>query len=214
MKVGQFLDTIATQLNDFDPSDASNSYVSWSKSLLASYATDAYCVIAALKPEEFISTRIVKLQPGTTQTTCCTVVGGITEYTDSTGAYISRINPLKMPPTWRGSARTTGHYKPESTYRASGDPTSFDIFPPVPSTGSYYVKIRCSQAPDEINPNDLTADLPPCKYKAAVNEWVMYRALSGDNDSASINLAQLHYKAFNDIMGNLEKVTKAMAINK
>jgi hypothetical protein len=212
MKQGQLIENLAVQLSDFDKEDAGNSYVHWSKELLQSYVNDAYRMIAELKPEKFISTRIVKLQPGTTQNTCCSLVGAITEYTDSTGMFISRINAIKAPPTWRGAACPTGAYAPMSVYRVTADPTAFEIYPPVPATGSYHVKLRCTMPPDEITSATLAEELPKGEFTAAVTEWALFRALSGDNDTSMGNLAQVHYKAWQDIIGAQDKVAKAFSM--
>lgn len=212
MKAEQLIENLALQLGDFDKNDASNSYVRWSKELLASYISDAYCMIAAIAPAEFVTTSIVKLQPGSTQNTCCSLVGNTVEFTDAAGTFIARVIPVKAPPTWRGATSSSDcGYKPLSTYRASMDPTTFEIFPPVPATGSYYVKIRCTQPPAELTAANWATELPKCKYTAAVTEWAMYRALSGENDTALGNLAGLHYKAYMDIMGQQAKVAKAFA---
>lgn len=178
-----------------------------------SYVSDAYCMISALQPQEFITTRIIKLQPGTTQNTCCSVVGSTIDFTDKTGKFLSRINPTRMPPTWRGNncGVGSGAYSPTSSFRASDDPKSFEIYPPVPATGSYYAKIRCTRPPEELSITRLDQELPACKFTAAVTEWALYRALSGENDTALGNLAGLHYKAWQDIMGQQSKVAKAFA---
>ena len=211
MFVSSWLKNIATQLSDYQEEDASQQFVHWSKDLLLSYYNDASCYIASLKPQDYIRPVVVRLLPGSTQNTCCAVVGNVTEHVTESGSYISRILNVKSLPTWKGTAvcATTGSYAPQQTYRSSEALNSFDIYPPVPSTGAYYVKILCSQAPNEVSVANLAVQMPPCKYNAAITEWVLYRALSGETDTALISASQLHYKAFTDLMGIQSKAEMA-----
>lgn len=210
MQIQQWLELTANQLQDYHAGNPSQQFVRWSKAQLLSFFNDAACYIANMKPNDFLVTQIVKLVPGTTQTVCCPLVGTVREQVDVNGNFISRISVIKDTPTWRGSNIChTSTYKPQSVSRTDGDNSTFVVNPPVPATGDYYVKIRCA-TPPTLSTDDLSSQMPTCKYMAAINEWVMYRAFSGENDSALTSLAQLHYKAFFDLMGSQQKIEDAM----
>lgn len=202
MTLDVWLKNLSTQLGDFQEDDSSQQFVHWPKDLLLSYYNDAVGVIASLKPQDYTTTQIVRLLPGSTQTTCCTRIGPVTEFVDKYGRFISRIRASKKASTWLGTdACADGCYKPDGTYKLDEALNSFEISPPVPETGEYYVKVRCSGAPPALTEADLANPVPPSKYSAAITEWALYRAFSGETDLALLNMAQLHYKVFSDLLG-------------
>jgi hypothetical protein len=214
MTLRQWLINLATQLGDYHPGNAALQFQHWPQGLLLSYYNDAACWIASQKPSDYIKTRIVKLQPGTTQVTCCALVGAVTEHVTSAGEYISTITTIKKLPTWRGSGCSSdADYSPLNAYRVDSDPDSFEIYPPVPSCGCYYVKIRCSNPPATLDASDLDKELPACKYSAALTEWALYRALSGETDTSLISNAQMHYKAFFDLLSIQQKAEQAFLLD-
>lgn len=211
MQVAEWLETTALSLSDFQAGSPDQQFVHWPKVLLLAHFNEAICYIASLKPQDFIRPVVVRLQPGSTQVTCCDVVGAVTQHVNEAGSFISRIQSSKTIPTWKGTktCAVDGVYVPQQTYRSSEAPNSFDIYPPVPAAGAYYVKILCSQAPEAVVEGDLTAEMPSCKYYAAINEYVMFKCMSGETDTALISGSQLHYKAFTDLMGIQTKAETA-----
>jgi hypothetical protein len=211
MTLDQWLKLTSQQLSDYQATQPDQQFVHWSQELLLSYYNDATAYIASLKPQDFVSTVVIRLLPGSTQNTCCEFVGKVTEQVDSVGNFLANIRSIKTTPTWLGSTicKTAGDYAPTATYRVDDAPNSFAIWPPVPATGAYYVKIRCSQAPAPITSANLSASLPASKFSAAITEWALYRALSGETDTALMNAAGLHYKAFFELLGMQNKAAAA-----
>jgi hypothetical protein len=211
MTLDQWLRLTAIQLSDFSDSQPDQQHIHWPKDLLLSYYNDATAYIASLKPADHVTTVVIRLLPGSTQNTCCEFVGKVTEQVDSVGNFIANIRSIKTTPTWLGSTvcNTSNTYSPSATYRIDDAPASFAIWPPVPATGAYYVKIRCSQAPAPITSANLSVALPASKFSAAITEWALYRALSGETDTALMNAAALHYKAFFELLGLQNKAAAA-----
>lgn len=205
MTLQQYLDGLASQLGDFDASDAGSSYVHWSRDTLLNWFNEAHCLVATYCPQDFVTTKIVKLQPGTSQFPCCKHTGSAIEFVNAGGGHISYLTTLTAKTAskpWRGAAcfsKSSLSYKPKTTWKMDAGSDSFEVYPPVPANGDYYIKIRCVQQPAALDVGNFADELD-CRYTGAISEWVMYKALSGENDSQLIPSAQMHYKAFFDIL--------------
>lgn len=201
MTLRQWLENLAMQLGDYHPGNASLQFQHWPRSLLLSYYNEAACAIASAKPADYIKSKVIKLVAGSTQTSPCALVGAVTEVTDCHGNHIAFIIPLKKTPTWRGRSCETDSYLPTTSYRVDGAPSSFEVYPPVPSGADTYVRVRCVEPPTALTDADLDSAVPSCKYSAALTQWALFRALSGDSDTTLASNSQTHYKAFFDLLG-------------
>lgn len=218
MTLRSYLETIATSLGDFDKEDANSSYQHWSLDTLLTWYNEAMCIIATYKPGDFVKTKIMKLQPGTIQLPCCNQVGTAVEFTDARGKHISYLRPLDAKTAvrpWRGLSCITpiaSKYVPTNTWKMDGASDSFEIYPPAPEFGNYYVKFRCVQSPAGLTTAELDSDQKDCRYNAPAAEWILFKALSGETDTQLIASAQLHYKAFFDLLGvQVKSMDKFMA---
>jgi hypothetical protein len=221
MTLRSYLENIAKSLGDFDGDDADNSHQRWELSSLLAWYNEAQCVIASYKPQDFVKTKVMKLQAGTTQNPCCNQVSAPLEYVDVNGAHISYLRPLDAKAAarpFRGATcaiLTNPTYMPKNSWKMDGASNSFEMYPPVPSNGNFYVKIRCVESPMAKDIADLDSDMGDCRYSAPASEWVMFKALSGETDTHALNNAQLHYKAFFDLMGmqvkSMEKFINSQA---
>jgi hypothetical protein len=209
MTLRDYLASVAKSLGDFDESDVGAQYQHWDlKSLLAWY-NEAMCLVSTYKPQDFVKTKVMKLQPGTTQTACCKQIGAAMEYTDARGQHIAYLRPLDSKTAvrpWRGSVCATQtapnqSYAPTNTWRMDSATDSFEVYPPVPNAGDYYVKIRCIEQPPAKDIGNLDDGQGDCRYCAAASEWIMYKALSGETDVGMLQASQMHYKAFFDLLG-------------
>lgn len=207
MTLRNYLSNIAKSLGDFDEEDASAQFKHWSLSTLLDWYNEAMCIIATHKPQDFVKTKVMKLQAGTTQVSCCKQVGAAIEYTDARGQHIGYLRPLDGKSAvrpWRGSScapQITAAYAPTNVWRMDSASDSFEIYPPVPNAGDYYVKIRCVETPAAKDIGNLDEDQGDCRYCAAAYEWVLYKALSAETDAGMLQAGQTHYKAFFDIIG-------------
>lgn len=203
MTLRDFLTNVARTLADVNDSDPAQSFTHWPLLQLLTWYNEAQCIIAEYKPQDFTVTKVLRLQGGSTQNPCCKMVGDVTEYVAADGAHIAYVRPLakKQVGSWRGkNCQTDAEYAPTNVWRIDNSTTSFEVFPPVPNTGEYYVKIRCVESPKELTFAEFDTQLT-CRYSPATAEWMLWKALSGDTDTAMHNVAQMHAKMFFDLMG-------------
>lgn len=210
MTLRQWLENLARQLGDFHQGNASLQFQHWPMELLLSYYNEAACAIASAKPGDYVKSKIMKLKPGVTQSGPCSIVGAVTEVVDCHGNHISFIVNIKKPPTWRGrSCGADDGYLPTSSFRVDGATNLFEVYPPVPDGVDIYVRVRCVEMPTALTSADLDSAVPPCKYAAALTQWALFRALSGDSDTSLASNSQIHYKAFFDLLGIQAKAEAA-----
>jgi hypothetical protein len=138
-----------------------------------------------------------------TQQACCKVTGAITEQVDHAGNHIGYIRAITngSPMRWN-KAHCSGEYRVTSTYNAAKSGNSFDVNPPVPKEGAYYVKLQCFSVPAEVGDGDLDSNLNDTRFIPALKQWVLFRALTSSRDGASERTdAARHEKSFYTILG-------------
>jgi hypothetical protein len=206
MTLNELLINVSTDLHDYDPTDEGNSYVHWSKQQLIAYYNEAMCLIASTyKQNDFVVSRIIKLRAGISQDVCCNLLGAIVEQVDEFGNFIGHIRPMvkdKLNP-WIGKACNVRpeNYKVQNIYTTSEAPSQFEVNPPVPPVGSFYVKAKCSEPPNSLGINDLNKDISSCKYNPAVVQYMLYRALANETESGvDVSVADRHQKLFFDLL--------------
>jgi hypothetical protein len=215
------VDGLATELMDFVPGNAQMSYQQWSQLTLLGYVNEAMAVIATHKPADFAQTVLLKLQPGTTQQPCCKVIGTVTEQVDANGNHVSNVRTSTTATALRWNkpscASNPLDYRVGMVYGLNKTATSFDVSPPVPAVGDFYVKLKCVQAPCEWALADLDSAVPDSRYLAAIRQWALFRALGNSRDSvAETREAWQHEKAFYTLLGiqyRMEQNLKAEAVS-
>jgi len=203
MTLRQWLSNLSQQLGDYNSENAAQQFQHWPIDLLLSYYNEAACAIAAAKPTDYIAKKTIKLVEGQTQESPCSLVGNNMSVVDCHGSYIAPLTLIKRPPTWRGRncADDEAGYLPTNVYRVDGAPNLFEVYPPVPEGVDVYVQVRCVESPAALTTADLDGPMPDCKYTAALTQWALFRALSGDSDVTLLQASSVHYKAFFDLLG-------------
>jgi len=122
---------------------------------------------------------------------------------DCCGGFIAPLVYGRKVPTWRGRgcAVDPADYIPTNMFRADSASNLFEVYPPVPECADVWVEVRCVESPPALTDADLDSPLPDCKYKAALTQWALYRALSGDSDTTLMQASAVHYRAFFDLLG-------------
>lgn len=199
----------ARDLNDLEPG---YSHIRWTENDLLEYANDAFSQIAAIRPDLFVKTHEITLSPGTFQTLPpdCTKLFSLDGAVSSDGTLqktkpsvadndIGRwfANAPVCTPTFgsaSGGSLASG-YNVASFDIDKNDPRTFTVSPPVPATPPVKVRVRCVELPAM---GSLNSSLPlDGRFHNAVLEWIRYRALLVDDESASsFARAQFHMQHF------------------
>lgn len=210
MSLRSFIESVSRSLGDYDSENAGNSFIHWSEADLLRWYNEAMCLIATYKPQDFAKTKILRLRPGTTQFACCNNIGSTVALVTKDGEHIKYLRSSTAKITqnpWRGRKCSTNAagYEPDNVIKIDDSGDTFEIHPPVPDKGGYYVQIRCVQSPAAMTAADLDGETSDCRYDAAARQWMLFSALSGQTDSGMLNAAQIHYKAFWDMLGIQQK---------
>jgi hypothetical protein len=202
MQVSDWVTHIAERLSDYRKDNpAALNHRHWSKELIQSFYNSAYTAIANANPEDFATEKVVRLKAGTSQKNACDMVGQVTQYVDKDGNYLGTLRPISRRPSFSLGCSDVFNYRPRESFAVSA--TEFEIYPPVPDNCAFYVKIKCIDLTPPANGS------VPAKYQSVITEWAMFSALSGETDTTIIPLAQLHYKAFYDLLGLQRKSDEA-----
>lgn len=210
MTLRLFIESVSRSLGDYDAENAGNSFIHWSEADLLRWYNEAMCLVATYKPQDFVKTKILRLRPGTTQFACCNNIGSTVALVKKDGTHIKylRTSTAKITQNpWRGRkcSSTAAGYEPDNVIRLDDSGETFEVHPPVPEVGGYYVQIRCVQSPEPKTSAELDEATSDCRYDAPARQWMLFSALSGQTDAAMINAAQIHYKAFWDMLGIQQK---------
>jgi hypothetical protein len=188
-------------------------YVRWTKEHLAEYLTDAIAVASALKPTLFSVFEPLRLAIGPLQA----VPGEFTELIDI--LYNLHQDGTHGEPISQGSftaARALGrsactpingaNYVVRSYTVHPENDTYFIVDPPVPAVEPLpIVWALLRRAPNVITVETdgvVMANTTPETYRAALLDWMLYRAFATDTESSdSFQRSQAHYKAFYQFLG-------------
>ncbi|SIO50546.1 hypothetical protein SAMN05444172_2579 [Burkholderia sp. GAS332] len=197
---------VAKLLND---AEDGFEYLRWTSDDLLEYANDGAVQIAMLRPDVVSQTETIPLQPGARQelpegsTRFFRVEGTVDRYgrivgqpskTDGTAARVANtwFTPIACP--------VSGDYVALSFSFDDTNPTVFYVEPPVPVGQSVKVAVSLARVPDEFGADDpVPIDR---RFHNAVIEWMLYRAFSKDQESATNSThAASHLKHFYDMLG-------------
>lgn len=192
LTASDLLDTVSRELED--PSNDT-----WGRFELLNFLNDAVRALAALRPEEFVTTGIYQLVAGARQTVplgvlslyrpvCNTNSNGTTRGRSIRQVSIEALDAAA--PNWRAAT-------PTSVVRECAIPeeTSLEYWVSPPSSGGNYVELYVSKAP-EILLNGAPLPCSPDYYPALI-DYVIYRALAKDSEyGAQDGRAENFYKKF------------------
>lgn len=215
MTLKEWLRTIAFALSDDQPSRPFQRYPV--KDLIAAY-NDAICLIASYRPDLFTELRTVHLTAGRHQDVrgCCVNILDVIEQTDEAGNIIRDLTGVRDTTTtvkrkWKKPSclpRPTEDFYLISN--ATIDPNlngRFIVDPPVPCDVDAYVRVKCVEAPCELDETLIEGEFNgSCKMNSAAWHYVLARMLSGDNfEGSNQTTAQYHYRMFFDVLGIQQK---------
>lgn len=193
MSIKSLIDHIAFSLND--PTN-----VTWTREFLLEVVNEGFCLAAKFRPDMFMKTITVKLNPGRIQRVCeCSVIKSIVAQVDKYGNEIKSIPRIenKLANRWIGGRKCSSSYIVEGYSFDKTNNKEFEVSPPVPHGEDVYVQIACV-----LNTDGLTedADTPDCGLEAAVVQWALFRALAVDNQDVSMNAANIHRQQFDTML--------------
>lgn len=188
----------------------------WERPELIAWAADAALAIIERRPAAGTRTLTVTLQAGTLQVlpADCVQLMDVVRNVDASGApgRIIRLTDRQSlddeNPDW--------HADPEAdqvkqyTYDERL-PTEFFVYPPVIAGTKVQLSAACVPAPVSEETDQLAIN--PI-YRPAIVDYIVYRAMSKDDDAANIQKAAMHYSAFVDAIGGQNNVAEATSPNR
>ena len=192
------LQTLAFDLNDKDS-------VGTPLPILLEYLNAGLCLAASLNPKRFASPVDVPLVPGAQQPTGCSFLTGI----------VGVLTPLGVVPVSKravdsAAAAAFGRvqiaadkYFPTSVQPSDDDRESFYVDPPAPVGVKTIVRIMCASPVTFIEADaDNEMTVRQCAQYEIAREWAMFRALSGERESArGAESSTVHRQTFFTLVG-------------
>lgn len=196
MSFGSMLDQLAWDLNDAGPS---GTFVTWTREQIRAYLEEAIQLAATSRPDLFIETRIMKVQPCTlVQDTCdCTNIRRVIGQSTKDGRVFKRLRKKKGDETitWTGRVCSSPYKNFELVEYSIDDTTDkLWLYPVVPPGKDIYVVIECSVAPSGIQDSYEI----PSELTAPIRQWVLFlaKSMDGEYSSEMITQARLHKDTF------------------
>lgn len=200
MNIGLLLKQLAVDLNDAAPGHENTT---WSRSQLRAYLEEAMSIVFIERPDLFIETRVIKVQPCTVvQDTCdCEHVRRVIGQSTKDGRILKYLRPKKAPDrlVWTGRVcRSRVQDFSLSQYYIDDVTNKLWLFPQMPAGLDIYVAVECAVAPSDFSDS---ASIPDA-VQAAVVQWVLYRAkmVDGEYNPVIVQVANQHYQTFWDLI--------------
>jgi hypothetical protein len=203
MQLGTVLNDLARDLND---AEEGHEFATWSRAQLTGYLNEGLCHAFTTRPNDFVSTVVLKLDPGRVQAPCdCMILHQILGQCDGDG------NLLGPPIPRRSDAVTFQWTKPGcpprrapgggfrlSGYNADSKSTGlFTVTPAVPPNVDVYLLAECSNPPGALDAGSLDTAMSDCRTLSAAKQWAIFRALMVENESANaVQVASVHLQVF------------------
>lgn len=204
MNLKSLIDAIAGDLNDNTPG---YSYQTWTADQIREWVTEGESLIYDKRPDLFMERKIIQVEPcSIIQDTCeCDAVRRVIGQVSKSGRLLNtmRERGLEISFQWTGKS-CVKRPKPGQGFRLESyavDTVSGDLYvwPEIPLGIDVYIEVECSVRPTEMKDTDEVS----AEYYAAIKQWALWRAKSMDMEisSAAMSAAQVHYKAFFDLLG-------------
>lgn len=202
--IDELVSRVAQQLADPE-------FVTWTRAAIFDYFGEAACQLAANRPDAFVEVVDLTLKPGAIQTLPDEYVAfvAIEENADATvvnpvspsDAYFSRV--LRNKRCKVTDCVVVGAYAVDVATKSPNSERIFTVSPPVPFGLAPSVKASVvTKPPSYCMTKGSACSGVPCKFEAALIEWVLYRAWSMDAELAgAVQIAQMHYKNFYQMLG-------------
>lgn len=215
--LGELVARAARVLNDFE---RGNEHVRWQEAELIDYINEALCRVLARRPDAFAETFDFALQPGRLQR-----LPG--EYLSLSGIELSKGKDGDTPVSevdhrfskifskkpclardTRCDNRAAKSADPCADFKITGfaknplDEAVFTVDPPVPKGCAPTVTMTAIRKPEKFCGQDGAKCLGiACEYESPVLDFVLWRALSKDHESApAAAQAKLHFDAFERVV--------------
>ncbi|HEJ0216553.1 TPA: hypothetical protein SLO96_003011 [Proteus mirabilis] len=209
MKIKTLIDIITSDLGD---NESGYENTTWSRAQIRDWIVEGYNTVFDNRPDLFMEHKVIKVAHcSTLQDTCdCTKIRRVLGQANEKGRVFNplRERGLEIGFQWTGktcSRKSSGKFLLES-YAIDKTSENLYVYPEVPPSEDVYIVVECSVRPTASTEED---DIKDDGY-AAVIQWVLWRAKSMDVEvsPASQSAAQLHYRAFFDVLGiTLDKQT-------
>jgi hypothetical protein len=201
VRVGQFLQTIAADLNDPD-------FRAWPESQLLAHMEEGLLLAAQVKPDWLSEERVLTFGPGHANeykdVRPCLCLGAemVLGQSDCRGAVFQKMKPRAAvmegvwPGNWSGARKKPVRLR---EFAVALDRKGIKVFPGIPPGESAHVAVRCPVLPDLQDPKtELPSDVVP-----ALTQWVLFRAKSADGgqNPAMLKMAGSHRDACFALMG-------------
>lgn len=216
--LNDLLASTARDLNDYTEGVPNKQFQRWSKRQLTGYWNEAFCNMFTLNPSKFKRAVTEKLKPGSHQKFDCSKVLSVIGVSDKDGNVLYEIDTdfvdhkLRWGVSGRKKCTPFQHsrdYKVERYRIESEKDGSVFVYPPVPYGVERYLTFMCEKSPvalDLSKPN-AKLDLEDCTLQSIGIEWVLFRALMVDEESASsTNLATAHLNLFFKLLESKVKI--------
>lgn len=203
MLLSDFLLGVAQDLNDAEPG---YEFSRWTKGQLLRYLNEAIALIALFKSDYFAAVKVIKLVPGEQQRACCCAqVTQIIGQSDEFGNLIGGALPQKAPAAlfrWtKKGCPQAGDFKLNGYWMDPSDSRAFFVSPAVPPEQDIYLKINCIEEPPVYTEGQFTAEFTLNKANAAAAQWVLFRAMMIDDESATtMQAAAAHLNLFFNLL--------------
>ena len=202
MTVDELISGYASDLNDAEPGHENTI---WTREDLLRYVNEGLCLIAALRPDEFVKIVVAKVTPMVEEVTVCDCnkIRRVLGQCNENGVVTRQLNykSVNSRLVWTGkNCVTNGKYLYE--YSIGGKNTVF-VSPPVGYGVNAWIKVECVGTATPLVAGGEVSGMA-CEYLAVLAQYVLYRAKSRDEMSAALRAAGAdHFAAF-------EKLTNAL----
>lgn len=199
--------SISSDLNDNEDGFHNQT---WTEQQIREWVAEGVTLVYDKRPDLFMEQKVIPVVPcSVIQDTCdCGVIRRVLGHATKDGRLLSimRKQGLESSLQWRGTScrRAVGKYKPTS-YALDAVTDTLYVWPEMPPHEEAYILVECASRPDPDSINENVDD----GYVTAVKQWVLWRAKSMDAElsSAAMSAAQMHYKAFFDVLGVAAEAT-------
>jgi hypothetical protein len=198
MRVQSLVSKIASDLNDNEDGHA---YQTWPAEQIRGWIVEGVSLVYEKRPDLFVENKIIQVTPcSIIQDTCdCDIIRRVVGQVTERGRLLHplRERGLEVSFQWTGKpCRRKGDFRLES-YAIDTETDRLYLWPEVPPHIDVHIKVECAVRPS-ADAEDINS-----AYDTAVTQWVLWRAKGMDMEvsTAATNAAQIHYKAFFDLLG-------------
>lgn len=204
----------AEVLGDYDPATP---HVRWTRTELIGYLNEAITEVRARRPEAFVLTTDLALQPGDIQRLpkdFASLINVEASYNGHRRSPVTKAD-YKYARLFTKQVRSAdfdgdplADYQVRTFTPHPVDDTIFYVDPPFPVGCSARIVATLVFRPKRLDDTDMHRDLPvKPEIEPALLEWMLYRAFTKDQESATAReQGVMHKKSFDDMFKSKEEV--------